>query len=316
MRDHGFELKDLPDALAIRNHIITCFERAATAGDEATLRRLLTFVVVGGGPTGVEMAGAIAELIRHVLHKDFRRLPFDKVRVVLLEAAGRLLPTFPQALGRRAQLRLERMGIEVQLNAAVADYDGRELRLKSGTSLETGTLIWAAGVQASPVGTALGVPLQRGGRVGVTPQLRLPDDPRVWIAGDLAYLEGPDGKPYPQLATVAMQQGRLVARNVLAALNRRPLQAFRYTDKGTMATVGRSYAVARVWGANWSGPLAWLLWLAVHLYYLIGFRNRLLVLVNWAWNYFTYDRGSRALVHGVDAHSRPVTETQEAQVTR
>lgn len=308
VRDHALELKDVADALAIRNQIITCFERATATDDEAMVRRMLHFVVVGGGPTGVEMAGAIAELIRHVLRKDFRALHFELVKVTLLEAADRLLLAFPPTLGRRALRQLEGMGIDVRLNAALAGYDGQTLRLKNGSTIATDTVIWAAGIQASPVGAALDVELQRGGRVAVTPQLQLKDDPNVWIVGDLAYLEGPDGKPYPQLATVAMQQGRLAARNVLAALFGRPLQPFRYIDKGTMATVGRRYAVARVWGANWSGPLAWLLWLAVHLYYLVGFRNRVLVLINWAWNYFTYDRGSRALVHAAHAPRLPVED--------
>lgn len=297
IREHGFELKDLPDALAIRNHVIASFEQAVAEADPERVRRLLTFVVVGGGPTGVEMSGAIAELIRHVLLKDYPGITLQQVRVILLEAADRLLLAFPPKLAAKAQRRLEKMGVEVRLNANVVGYEQHRMQLKDGTPLDTDTVIWAAGVQASPLGAALDVPLQRGGRVSVTPELRLPDDPHVWVIGDLAYLTTPDGKPVPQLATAALQMGRTAARNILATIQSTPLQPFRYRDKGSMATVGRRAAVARIWGLSWSGPIAWLLWLAVHLWYLIGFRNRVLVLVNWAYNYFTYDRGSRALVH-------------------
>ncbi len=186
--------------------------------------------------------------------------------------------------------------MEVRLNTSVVDYSDAALQLKDGTTLATETIVWAAGIQGSPVGGMLDTELQRGNRVVVTPQLQLPDDPNVWVIGDLAYLTGADGKPYPQLATVAMQQGRLVSHNIRQKLQGKPLRSFRYLDKGVMATVGRRSAVARIWGINWSGPIAWYLWLAVHLMYLIGFRNRLLVLVNWAYNYFTYDRAARALV--------------------
>lgn len=308
VKHHAFELKDVPDALAIRNNLISCFEQAVAESDTARVQRLLTFVVVGGGPTGVEMAGAIAELIRHVMRKDYPTLDIQQVRVILVEAADRVLLAFPASLSRKAQRRLEKMGVDVRLHTGVVGYEGHELVLKDGSRLPTDTVIWAAGVQGAPLGGAVGVPLERGGRIAVTPALHLPEDPRVWIAGDLAHLAGPDGKPYPMLATVAMQQGRTVAYNMLAALRGQPLRHFRYTDKGSMATIGRRAAVARIWRTNWSGPIAWLLWLAVHLWYLIGFRNRLIVMVNWAYNYFTYDRGSRALVQA--APSSLLTEDE------
>lgn len=296
VEQHGFELKDVPDALALRNHVIACFERVVSSTDPAEIERLLTFVVVGGGPTGVELAGAIAELVRHVLRKDYPMLDFSKVRVLLLEAMDRLLLAFPPSLARKAHQKLEKLGVEVRLKTSVTGYDRERLSLKDDSSLPTETVIWAAGVQGAPLGQQLSEKLERGNRIEVTPTLQLPDDPCIWVIGDLAYLPGPDGKPYPQLATVAMQQGRLAGQNLLNKLRGAALQPFQYTDKGTMATVGRRFAVARIWRTNWSGPIAWLLWLAVHLFYLIGFRNRLIVLINWAYNYFTYDRGSRALV--------------------
>lgn len=296
IREHGFELKDVPDALALRNHLITRFERAVTENDPERLQQLLTFVVVGGGPTGVEVAGALIELFRHVMSKDYPTIDFDRVRVILLEAADRVLLAFPPSLSRKAERRLQKMGVELRLGASVVGFEDGHLRFKDGTTLPTETVVWAAGIQGTPLGATLGVELQRGGRVAVTPELHLPGDPQVWVVGDLAHLAAPDGKPYPQLATVAMQQGRLVARNIVGQMQGQPLASFRYTDKGAMATIGRRSAVARVWNLSWSGPIAWLLWLAVHLFYLIGFRNRVLVLINWAYNYFTYDRGARALV--------------------
>lgn len=295
----SFALKDVPDALLLRNHLIACFEQASIERDPASRQRLLTFAIVGGGPTGVEMAGAIAELIRHVMLKDYPMLDRAATRVVLIEAANRLLLSFPPNLSRRAQRTLEKLGVAIRLGTAVRSFDGHTLCFTDNTRLAAATVVWAAGVQGSPLGASLDVPLARGTRVPVTPALHLRDDPRVWVIGDLAYLEAPDGTAYPQLATVAMQQGRHVARNLQRKLRGEALQPFRYVDKGTMATIGRNSAVAKIWGIPLSGPLAWLTWLAIHLWYLIGFRNRLLVLVNWAYNYFTYDRGARALVTAV-----------------
>ena len=316
VEEHAFGFKELPEALAVRNHIIMCFERAAVESDPAQLDRLLTFVVVGGGPTGVELAGAIAELNRHVMRRDYPHLDFAHVRVMLIEMMDRVLPSFPEALARRARASLDRLGVDVRLGTSVADFQNHTLRLKDGTEIPTRTVIWAAGIQGAPLGERLGVPLQRGGRVPVTSELHLPDHPNVWVIGDLAYLEGPGGKPYPQLATVALQQGRHVARNIRRKLPGLPLRPFRYLDKGSMATVGRRFAVAHIWGTNWSGTIAWLLWLVVHLLYLAGFRNRVLVLVNWAYNYFTYDRAARSIVRAWQApraeESSAVAAAQEA----
>lgn len=293
---HGFDLKDLPETIALRNQLLGCFERAAEESDPARKQRMLTFAIVGGGPTGVELAGAIAEMVRHVLSKDFPDVDFRQVRIVLIEMADRLLLPFSPDLAKKAERFLARMGVEFRFNTGVVGYENDELRFKDGSTLATDTVIWAAGVQGSPVGKTLGVPLQRGARVPILPTLQLPESPNVWVIGDLAYLEGPNGKPYPQLATVAMQQGRWVAANLLRKLKGEPLRPFRYIDKGSMATVGRHSAVAHAFGLNWSGPIAWMIWLVVHVYYLIGFRNRLMVLFSWAYNYFTYDRSTRAIL--------------------
>jgi NADH dehydrogenase len=304
----GFELKDVPDAVAIRNRLISCFELALTEPDPAERRRLLTFVLVGGGPTGVEMSGSIAELIRHVLRCDYPTLDSSEMRVILVEAVDRVLLAFPPSLSEKAQRGLADLGVELRFGASVTGYENGMLQFKDGTTLPTETVIWTAGVKGAPLGEELGVPLERGGRVPVTPELHLADDPNVWVIGDLAHLPDRQGKPYPQIATVAMQQGRHAARNIMRKLRGQPLRSFRYVDKGTMATVGRRSAVAHIWGLNWSGTLAWFLWLGVHIWYLIGFRNRVQVLLNWAYYYFTYDRGSRAII---DSHPRQSTHWHE-----
>lgn len=292
---NAFGFKELPEALAIRNHVIGRFEQALMTSDRERLEALLTFVVVGGGPTGVELAGALAELNRYVMSKDYPDLDFSLVKVLLVEMTDRVLLAFPPVLSAKALRDLKRLGVDVRFKTSVSGYADGLLAIKDGEPIPTETVIWSAGVQGARLGPALGVPLQRGSRIAVTSKLHLPDRSNVWIAGDLAYLEGPDGKPYPQLATVAMQQGRLVARNILSRLRGQRLRDFRYNDKGSMATVGRRRAVARVWGINWSGTLAWWLWLAVHLLYLVGIRNRLLALLNWTYSYLTYDRAARAV---------------------
>lgn len=293
---YGFELKDIPDAVAIRNHLLRCFEQAIGESDVEKRRKLLTFTVVGGGPTGVEMAGSIAELMRHTLHRDYPALDLREIRVLLLEAMDRVLLTFPPALGENAQRTLESLGVEPQFGKQVTGYEDGVLQFKDGTTLETDTVIWTAGVKGVALADSLDVSLERGGRVPVTPALHLEDDPHVWVIGDAAHLPWQDGKPHPQVATVAMQQGPHAARNILRKLAGEPLQPFRYTDKGSLATIGRRSAVAHVWRINWSGALAWFLWLGVHIWYLIGFRNRVQVLVNWAYYYFTYDRGARSII--------------------
>ena len=317
---HGFGFKELHEALAIRNQLITRFEEAEHEDDPEQLRRLLTFVVVGGGPTGVELAGAISELIRHVMRKDHPTLDLSYSRVLLLEAMDRLLLTFPPTLSRKAQRSLEKLGVEVRFNAQVAGLENGAIQLKDGTAIPTDTVIWSAGIKGAEIGASLGVPLKRGARVPVIDTLQLPEHPNVWVLGDLAYLEGPDGKPYPQLAAAAMQQGRHVAINIQRKLRGEPLLRWKYIDKGSMATVGRRSAVARIWGINWSGFIAWALWLAVHLLYLVNARSRLLVFINWTYNYFTYDRAARAVIapsrfaesarEVVDLSNRPVASSR------
>jgi len=299
----GFELKDIPDGVGIRNHLLRCFEQAVRETDAERRRTLLTFAVVGGGPTGVELSGSIAELIRHVLLRDYPQLNRQEMRVVLVEATDRILLSFPQSLSDKAQRTLTSLGVELRLNASVAGYDDHVLQFKDGTSLATETVIWTAGVKGTALGATLDVPLERGGRVPVTPELHLQDDPHVWVIGDLAHLTGKQGKPLPQIAPVAMQQGRHAARNIVRKLRGEPLKRFHYVDKGSLATIGRRSAVAEFWNIKWSGPLAWYVWLVVHIWYLVGFRNRVQVMLNWAYYYFTYERGSRAMITGTPRRS-------------
>jgi len=293
---HGFGLKDIPDAIAIRNRVLTCFEHAMLETDPERRRALLTFIVVGGGPTGVEMAGALSELIRLVLVKDYPRLNIKDVRILLLEATDRLLAAMPERLREAAGRTLWRKWIEVRFSAAVADFDGERVLLKSGEVIPAHTLIWAAGVRATPLNSRLGLPLPSGrqGRIPVEPTLQVRNHPEVYIIGDAAYREE-NGEPLPMVAPVAIQMGESVARNIARSLQGQPLEPFHYRDQGTLATIGRNAAVAHVLGLNWSGFPAWVMWLVVHIIQLIGFRNKLFVLLNWAWDYFFYERAARLI---------------------
>jgi NADH dehydrogenase len=294
MQRHGFGLKDIPDAVAIRNHVLTCFEHAMLEPDPERRRAKLTFIVVGGGPTGVEMAGALSELIRLVLVKDYPRLNIKDVRILLLEATDRLLAAMPERLREAAGRTLWRKWIEVRFSATVADFDGERVRLKSGEVIPAHTVIWAAGVRATPLNNRLGLPTGRQGRIPVEPTLQLQEHPEVYIIGDAAYREE-HGEPLPMVAPVAIQMGQSVARNIARTLRGTPLEPFRYHDQGTLATIGRNAAVAHVFGLNWSGFPAWVMWLVVHIIQLIGFRNKLFVLLNWAWDYFFYERAARLI---------------------
>lgn len=301
-------MKDLNEAQRLRNHVLLCCEHAAAESDPNQRAALLTFAVVGGGPTGVELAGAFVELIRHVIRHDYPMLDVQQARVVLIEATGHILTSFPESLQRAALQRLQRMGVEVRLNAPVADADPHGLNFRDGSRLDAETVVWAAGVRGAPLADALGVTLGRGARVVVTPELTLPDDQRVFVIGDMAYLEGyRPGVAYPMVAPVAIQMGEQAARNIVAQINDQPMQPFRYVDKGQMATIGRSAAVLDAFGIRLSGWPAWAGWLFVHLMALVGFRNRALVLLNWAYSYFTYDRGVR-LIFGVGAEEHTVAE--------
>jgi len=305
-------MKDLDEAQRLRNHILNCFERAAAELDPARRAAMLTFVVVGGGPTGVELAGAFVELIRHVMRKDYPMLDVHQAHVMLIEATDRVLATFPESLQRAALDRLRRMGVDVRLSAPVADVRLGVLAFRDGTELAAETIVWAAGVRASPLAEALGVTLGRSARVKVEPTLTLPGHPDVFVVGDMAYLEGyRPGVPYPMVAPVAVQMGEQTARNIIARTRRNPMKPFRYFDKGQMATIGRSAAVLDSFGIQLTDWPAWVGWLFVHLMELVGFRNRALVLLNWAYSYFTYDRGVR-LIFGVGADER--TKVERAKV--
>ncbi len=294
MQRHGLGLKDIPDAIEIRNHVLTCFEQAMLEPDAERRRALLTFIVVGGGPTGVEIAGALSELIRLVLVKDYPRLNIKDVRILLLEATDRLLAAMPERLREAAGKTLWRKYVEVRFGAVVADYDGQRLRLKSGEVVPAQTVIWAAGVRASPLNATLGLPAARQGRIPVEPTLQVTGHPEVFIIGDAAYLEQ-DGEPLPMVAPVAIQMGQSVARNIARQLRGQPLAPFRYRDQGTLATIGRNAAVANVYGIKATGFVAWVMWLGIHIIQLIGFRNKLFVLINWAWDYFFYERAARLI---------------------
>jgi len=294
MQRHGLGLKDIPDAIEIRNHVLTCFEQAMLEPDAERRRALLTFIVVGGGPTGVEMAGALSELIRLVLVKDYPRLNIKDVRILLLEATDKLLAAMPERLREAAGKTLWRKYVEVRFGTSVADYDGDRIRLKSGEVIPAKTVIWAAGVRASSLNGTLGLPTGRQGRIPVEPTLQVTGHPEVFIIGDAAYREE-DGEPLPMVAPVAIQMGQSVARNIKRQLRRQPLEPFRYRDQGTLATIGRNAAVANVFGVQASGFIAWVMWLGIHIIQLIGFRNKLFVLINWAWDYFFYERAARLI---------------------
>jgi len=291
---HGLGLKDIPDAITIRNQVLTCFEKAMLETDPEQRRSLLTFVVVGGGPTGVEMAGALSELIRLVLVKDYPRLNIKDVRILLLEATDKLLPALPEKLREAAGKTLWRKWVEVRFGASVVDYDGKQARLKSGEVIPGRTLIWAAGVRAAPLSATLGLKPARQGRIPVEATLQVPGHPEVFIIGDAAYLEQ-DGEPLPMVAPVAIQMGQSVAKNIVRQLRDQPLVPFRYKDQGTLATIGRNAAVCNVYGIKARGFPAWVLWLGIHIFQLIGFRNKMFVLINWAWDYFFYERSARLI---------------------
>jgi NADH dehydrogenase len=287
-------LKTLEDAIAIRGRILLAFEKAERETDAAARRELLTFVVVGGGPTGVELAGAIAEISRHVLVSDFRSIDPREARIVLLEAGPRILPAYMPESSSRAAEALRVRGVEVRTQSPVTGVDAGGVRL--GTErLAARTVLWAAGVAASPLARTLGSPVDRAGRAIVEPDLSIPGHPEVFVIGDLSVYTHQTGKPLPGLSPVALQQGRAAAANILRTLAGEPRRPFHYVDKGTMAVIGRSAAVAEIGGLRFSGLLAWLLWCFVHIFFLIGFRNRVIVMMEWAWAYLTYQRGARLI---------------------
>jgi NADH dehydrogenase len=287
-------LKTLDDALVIRRRILLAFERAEREHDEPTRRMLLTFVIVGGGPTGVELAGALAEIARHSLHREFRTIEPEHATVILIERGSTILPTFPEALRNAARASLNRLGVDVRENTPVTGVEQNLVRLE-GQAVPAGTILWAAGVAASPIGAWLGVPLDRAGRVIVEPDLSIPGHPEVFVVGDLALFTHQGDTPLPGLAPVAQQQGKHAARNVVRLIARQPTQPFRYWDYGNMATIGRGAAIADFGWFRLSGFIGWLAWLFVHIMRLVGFRNRFAVFFEWAWAYVSYQRTVRLI---------------------
>jgi NADH dehydrogenase len=286
-------LKTLDDALEIRRQVLLAFEAAERETNEAAQRRLLTFVIVGGGPTGVELAGALAEIARQTLRQDFRAIHPESARILLLEGSPHLLGTFPERLRKAAAASLTRLGVEVRTGSIVTTVDSEGVKI-GDERIAAQTVLWAAGVAASPIAQALGVPLDRLGRVLAEPTLQVPGRPEIFIVGDLCALQQ-DGAWLPGVAQVAKQGGAHAARNVIRAVRGEPLQPFRYRDYGNMATIGRGSAVADIGPLEVSGLFAWLIWVLIHIFWLIGFRNRVAVMSEWAWAYLTMQRRVRLI---------------------
>jgi NADH:ubiquinone reductase (H+-translocating) len=300
LAQRAFGLKELDEGLAVRNRVLQRFEKSRWTNEREERRSLLTFVVVGGGPTGVEMAGALSELISLVLRKDYHDLDLDLVRVVLLEAAGTLLGTFEPPLREAARRSLEKKGVEVLFNARVESATESTLRLADGHEIFASTVIWTAGVRASDIGSALGLTVGRQARIQVMPTLQVPAHPEVFVIGDLSGAADGDS-PLPMLIPVAMQEGRKVAATIKDLQRNYGATNFRYKDPGIMATIGRNSAVAQLGPVRLTGFLGWLMWLSVHLVNVISFRSRMIVLINWAWDYLFYDRPIRLIVRAGDA---------------
>ena len=294
-------LKTIADAIEIRRRVFSAFERAELARDPDERRAWLTFVVVGGGATGVELAGALAEIARHTLRQDFREIDPTEARIMLAEGSDRILPAFPPSLSARAERSLERLGVETHTGMYVTDIAEGRLETKAGeqtTTIRAHTVLWAAGVKADPLARQLVASdddLDKLGRVKVRPDLSVPRRPNVFVVGDLANYAHQTGEPLPGVAPVAMSQGRYMAKSIKRRLEGKPVKAYRYFDKGNLATIGRDHAVADFGQLRFGGFVAWILWLFIHLMYLVEFDNRLIVLIQWAWNYVTRNRGARLI---------------------
>jgi NADH dehydrogenase len=287
-------LKSIEDALTIRQRVLLAFEKAERDPDPVHRQALLTFVIVGGGPTGVEMAGAVAELRRYALRHDFRRIDPGEATVLLLEGGPRLLPSYPPSLSDKAKWELRRLGVEVRTETLVTNVRPGSVAA-AGWTIPTRTVIWAAGNVASPVLGTLGVPLDSVGRVIVEPDCTVPGHPEIFVLGDAARFDHQEGGPLPGISPVAIQMGEYAARMIQHDLEGQPRRAFNYWDKGQLAVIGRGRAVADIWKLHFSGFLAWVIWTFVHVFFLIGFRNRMLVMVQWAWSYVTHGRGARLI---------------------
>lgn len=299
-------LKSIDDAVEIRRRVLLAFEAAERESDLEKRSKNLSFIVIGGGPTGVELAGAIAELARYVLGRDFKNVRPSETRVLLLEGGPRVLSTFDPELSDKAVRQLSELGVHVRTGAIVSHIGPAGVSLKTGEVLAAETIVWAAGVASSPLLARAGVEVDRVGRAKVEPDCSLKGHPEVFVIGDAAFLLGEDGKPLPGVSPTAMQMGRHVAQLIAGELRGLSRTPFRYRDKGSMATIGRSRAIAQRDNIKLAGFLAWLSWLLVHIFYLIGFRNRLLVLFDWAWSYLTYRRGARLITGGRLSPGAPV----------
>ena len=293
--EHSFPLKEMSEAIPLRHHIFSRFERAIYERDPERRRAQLTFTIVGGGPTGVEFAGALAELVHGPLRKDYPTLDMGEVRIVLLEAMDRLLLGMDPKLGAYARDRLERRGVEVRTGAFVSRVEADRVHLENGEPVDTGTIVWSAGVQGPEGPEAWGLPVGKGGKVEVEETLQVPGHPEILVAGDLAYMEQ-EGEPLPAVAPVAIQQGKHAGDNLARLAQGRPAVPFRFEDPGMLAVIGRNTAVAEVAGRSFTGFVAWVLWSAIHIAKLIGFRNRAMVLIQWAWNYFSGGRDVRLIL--------------------
>jgi NADH dehydrogenase len=289
-------LKTLGDAQEIRRRVLRAFEMAERSSDPLERTNWLRFVVIGGGPTGVELAGTLAEIARHTLAQEFRHIDSRRAEVHLVELSDRVLSGFPTKLSAKARAQLEHIGVTVHTGALATDIDAQGVTLKDGSRLSSRTVLWAAGVEASPLGRMLDAPVDRAGRVSVLPDLSLQEHPEIYVVGDLASTTS--GKPVPGVGAAAKQMGKNAARNILSRMQGRATSPFVYRDYGMLATIGRNAAVGTVGGVQISGRVAWLFWLCVHLFYLIGFRNRFIVLLDWAWAYVTFERSARVFSNG------------------
>jgi NADH:ubiquinone reductase (H+-translocating) len=294
---YAFPLKTLDDAMVLRNHILTCFERAAYVDDPARRKKLLTFVIVGGGPTGVEFAGALSELVRGPLRKDFPAISARDVSVTLVESAGRVLSMFSPKLSTYTADRLSSMGVAVSLSAKVREISAAGVTFSDGPAIDTDTVIWTAGVSGIVPESGVDIPLSPNKRIKTAQTLQMQDRPEVYVAGDLTYIEEM-GAPLPMIAPVAIQQGRCAAENILRQVRGEEPRPFAYKDRGAMVTIGRNAAVTRIGRREFRGFIAWLIWIAIHIMNLIGFRNKLFVIVNWIWDYVFFERSVRLILPG------------------